>query len=52
MPEKKHLYGASVIIVEGIMTLMSPEMRDLFDLKVFVVSVPALSLQPLTSSAA
>lgn len=38
MPEKKHLYGASVIIVEGIMALQSPELRDLYDLKVFVVS--------------
>jgi uridine kinase len=39
MPEKKHLYGASVIIVEGIMALQSPEMRALYDLKVFVVSL-------------
>lgn len=37
MPEKKYLYGASVIIVEGIMALQSPEMRALYDLKVFVV---------------
>lgn len=52
MPEKQYLYGASVIIgksllnhpsgllirpVEGIMTLVSPELRDLYDLKVFVV---------------
>ncbi|RSH85620.1 Uridine kinase [Saitozyma podzolica] len=36
MPEKKYLYGASVIIVEGIMALNSPEMRSLYDLKVFV----------------
>jgi len=36
MPEKKYLYGASVIIVEGIMTMCSKELRDLFDLKVFV----------------
>ena len=54
MPEKKYLYGASVIIVyefrpsclsmltgglsEGIMALQSPELRALYDLKVFVVS--------------
>ncbi|KAK4685916.1 uridine kinase, partial [Tremellales sp. Uapishka_1] len=36
MPEKKYLYGASVIIVEGIMALESQEMRNLYDLKVFV----------------
>ncbi|KAL7422385.1 Uridine kinase [Cryptotrichosporon argae] len=36
MPETKSLYGASVIIVEGIMALNSPEMRKLYDLKVFV----------------
>ncbi|KAK8854574.1 uridine kinase [Kwoniella newhampshirensis] len=36
MPEKKYIYGASVIIVEGIMALQSPELRDLYDLKVFV----------------
>lgn len=43
MPEKKHLYGASVIIVEGIMALQSPEMRALYDLKVFVVSLWVIS---------
>nr|XP_019044985.1 uridine kinase [Kwoniella bestiolae CBS 10118]OCF23915.1 uridine kinase [Kwoniella bestiolae CBS 10118] len=36
MPEKKYIYGASVIIVEGIMALQSPELRALYDLKVFV----------------
>ncbi|WVR09380.1 uridine kinase [Kwoniella sp. DSM 27419] len=36
MPEKKYIYGASVIIVEGIMALQSPELRSLYDLKVFV----------------
>ncbi|EIW68410.1 hypothetical protein TREMEDRAFT_32135 [Tremella mesenterica DSM 1558] len=36
MPEKKYIYGASVIIVEGIMALQSEELRRLYDLKVFV----------------
>ncbi|KAI5451367.1 Uridine kinase [Naganishia albida] len=36
MDETKYLYGASVIIVEGIMTLTDPGLRDLYDLKVFV----------------
>lgn len=44
MPEKKYLYGASVIIVEGIMTMCSKELRDLFDLKVFVNADPDLML--------
>ncbi|UOH82992.1 hypothetical protein LQV05_005705 [Cryptococcus neoformans] len=38
MPEKKYIYGASVIIVEGIMALQSAELRELYDLKVFVPS--------------
>ncbi|KAG7532162.1 hypothetical protein FFLO_03790 [Filobasidium floriforme] len=36
LEETKYLYGASVIIVEGILTLCSPELRDLYDLKIFV----------------
>ncbi|GHJ87771.1 hypothetical protein NliqN6_4173 [Naganishia liquefaciens] len=36
LDETKYLYGASVIIVEGIMTLTDPGLRDLYDLKVFV----------------
>ncbi|KLT40937.1 uridine kinase [Cutaneotrichosporon oleaginosum] len=36
LEEKQYLYGASVIIVEGIMALQAAEMRDLYDLKVFV----------------
>lgn len=36
MSEKKYIYGASVIIVEGIMALQSAELRELYDLKVFV----------------
>ncbi|GMK55938.1 hypothetical protein CspeluHIS016_0209940 [Cutaneotrichosporon spelunceum] len=36
LKEKQYLYGASVIIVEGIMALQAPEMRELYDLKVFV----------------
>ncbi|KAI0288012.1 uridine kinase family-domain-containing protein [Russula brevipes] len=34
--ETKYLYGATVIIVEGILTLHDPEMRKLYDLKIFV----------------
>lgn len=34
--DTQYLYGASVIIVEGILALNDPRMRDLFDLKVFV----------------
>ncbi len=68
MPEKKYLYGASVIIgkannsqslvrvltialrstVEGIMTMCSKELRDLFDLKVFVVSCGICSTISIT----
>lgn len=50
MPEKKHLYGASVIIVEGIMALQSPEMRALYDLKVFVVSCASQEYTKVSSS--
>ncbi|PFH53005.1 hypothetical protein AMATHDRAFT_1730 [Amanita thiersii Skay4041] len=34
--ETKYLYGATVIIAEGIMSLHDPELRALYDLKVFV----------------
>ncbi|CAO1614007.1 unnamed protein product [Sympodiomycopsis kandeliae] len=34
--ETTYLYGASVIIVEGLFTLNDPVVRDLFDLKIFV----------------
>lgn len=34
--ETTYLYGASVIIVEGLFTLNDPQVRDLFDLKIFV----------------
>ncbi|KZO96697.1 armadillo/beta-catenin/plakoglobin [Calocera viscosa TUFC12733] len=37
LAETKYLYGASVIIaVEGIMALLDPALRDLYDLKIFV----------------
>ncbi|BEJ15613.1 hypothetical protein CspHIS471_0502180 [Cutaneotrichosporon sp. HIS471] len=36
LEEKQYLYGASVIIVEGIMALQAAEMRELYDLKVYV----------------
>ncbi|KAJ9121749.1 hypothetical protein QFC22_002370 [Naganishia vaughanmartiniae] len=36
LEETRYLYGASVIIVEGIMTLTDPGLRELYDLKVFV----------------
>lgn len=34
--EKVYLYGASVIIVEGLFVLNDPGVRDLLDLKIFV----------------
>lgn len=34
--ETKYLYGASVIIVEGLFVLSDPEVRQLLDLKLFV----------------
>lgn len=34
--ESTYLYGASVIIVEGLFTLNDPSVRSLFDLKIFV----------------
>ncbi|KAH7909494.1 armadillo beta-catenin plakoglobin [Hygrophoropsis aurantiaca] len=36
LAEKKYLYGAAIIIAEGIMALTDPSLRDLYDLKVFV----------------
>lgn len=36
MKQTKVLYGANVIIFEGIMSFVRPEMRELLDLKVFV----------------
>lgn len=36
LPETKYLYGASIIIAEGIMALQDPALRNLYDLKVFV----------------
>ncbi|KAF9243520.1 uracil phosphoribosyltransferase-domain-containing protein [Melanogaster broomeanus] len=36
LDETKYLYGAAVIIAEGIMSLHDPALRDLYDLKVFV----------------
>ncbi|KAF8149900.1 armadillo/beta-catenin/plakoglobin [Crassisporium funariophilum] len=34
--ETKYLYGATIIIAEGIMALVDPALRALYDLKVFV----------------
>ncbi|KAF7336650.1 Armadillo/beta-catenin/plakoglobin [Mycena venus] len=34
--EPKYLYGAAIIITEGIMALQDPALRDLYDLKLFV----------------
>jgi len=34
--QSKYLYGANVIIVEGLMILTDPNLRALYDLKVFV----------------
>lgn len=36
LPETKYLYGATIIIAEGIMALHDPALRELYDLKVFV----------------
>ncbi|KAI0833343.1 armadillo/beta-catenin/plakoglobin [Trametes gibbosa] len=36
LEETKYLYGASIIIVEGILALHDAELRSLYDLKVFV----------------
>lgn len=36
MKTKKYLYGANIIIVEGIMALQDPALRDLYDVKIFV----------------
>ncbi|CDO74973.1 hypothetical protein BN946_scf184945.g45 [Trametes cinnabarina] len=36
LDETKYLYGASIIIVEGILALHDPELRSLYDLKIFV----------------
>ncbi|EGO24178.1 hypothetical protein SERLADRAFT_448951 [Serpula lacrymans var. lacrymans S7.9] len=36
LDEKKYLYGAAIIIAEGIMALHDPKLRALYDLKVFV----------------
>ena len=33
LPETQYLYGASVIIVEGILALQDESLRELFDLK-------------------
>lgn len=36
MPAAKPLYGADVIIFEGILALYNKELRDQMDIKVFV----------------
>ncbi|PIL35674.1 hypothetical protein GSI_02404 [Ganoderma sinense ZZ0214-1] len=36
LDETKYLYGAAIIIVEGILALHDPDLRDLYDLKIFV----------------
>ncbi|KAH7925492.1 armadillo beta-catenin plakoglobin [Leucogyrophana mollusca] len=36
LDETKYLYGAAIIIAEGIMALNDPALRELYDLKVFV----------------
>lgn len=35
MKETQYLYGASVVILEGIFILSDPELRDLMDMKIF-----------------
>ncbi|TFY70473.1 hypothetical protein EVG20_g2532 [Dentipellis fragilis] len=36
LDETKYLYGATIIITEGIMALQDPALRELYDLKIFV----------------
>ncbi|KAF7327848.1 Uridine kinase [Mycena kentingensis (nom. inval.)] len=36
LDEPKYLYGAAIIITEGIMALQDPKLRELYDLKLFV----------------
>ncbi|KAJ7170713.1 armadillo/beta-catenin/plakoglobin [Mycena crocata] len=36
LDEPKYLYGAAIIIAEGIMALQDPGLRELYDLKLFV----------------
>jgi uridine kinase len=36
MPEKKYMYGATIVIVEGIFVLHDPLLRSLLDLKIYV----------------
>ncbi|EGC30484.1 uridine kinase [Dictyostelium purpureum] len=36
LPHKDTVYGADVIILEGILTLYSKELRDLMDIKIFI----------------
>ncbi|KIP07670.1 hypothetical protein PHLGIDRAFT_29945 [Phlebiopsis gigantea 11061_1 CR5-6] len=36
LDETKYLYGAAVVITEGILALHDPKLRELYDLKVFV----------------
>lgn len=33
--ETQYLYGASVVILEGLFVLSDPELRDLMDMKIF-----------------
>jgi len=36
MPESNTIYGADIIILEGILVFYPPELRELFDMKIFV----------------
>ncbi|KAF8340521.1 uncharacterized protein EI90DRAFT_3143886 [Cantharellus anzutake] len=36
LSETQYLYGASIVIAEGILALSDPELRTLYDLKIFV----------------
>jgi uridine kinase len=36
LDETQRMYGANVVIFEGIMTFHYPELRDLMDMKIFV----------------
>ena len=50
--ETQYLYGASVIIIEGIFVLSDPELRKLMDMKIFgkLVDELIVDLEPMRTS--
>lgn len=45
LAETHYLYGPSIVIAEGIMTLHDPHLRSLYDLKVYELSLARCRLQ-------